>query len=306
MHAEDIPNGRMVFASCNICGSDEYREICGIEINPTMVPSKLVKCKRCGLFYANPRLNREAEEDYYKVRYLQDIGKNYWYGGRINVLRKSLREMCGFFEKSGRLIDVGCGMGYFMDLARGKGWETAGVEISDLAVDHAREELGLDVRKGNLGEAMFEKESFDAATMWNVLDQLYDPRGALMELNRMLKKGGYLFIRVQNNYFHLKLYRFSNVSGRSFKNFTDHFAIFHPYSFNKDSIKRLLESTGFSGVIVKPESVSLGHFFNVNALTWAIKILMKSVDLAARIVFFITLGRIVISPSIFVIAKKAQ
>ena len=66
-------------------------------------------------------------------------------------------------------------MGYFMDMARSRGWETGGVEISDSGARNARDVLKLDVVQGGLAEAGFEKNYFDAATLWNVLDQIYNP-----------------------------------------------------------------------------------------------------------------------------------
>lgn len=301
-----IAKGELVFTSCNICGFDKYDEICDIKISPLLVPSKLVKCKKCGFFYANPRLERKTEEDYYRKHYHEIQGKDYWYEGRIDVFRRSLREI-GRFLKKGKLIDVGCGMGYFMDLARTKGWEVKGVEISDFGVGYARENLALDVSKGDLKDAGFETEYFDAATMWNVLDQVYDPKANLIELNRILKKGGYLFVRVPNLYLHLKLFKLYNYNRLKivFRGIANVPLVFHLYPFDKNSIRNLLESTGFSNVLVKtdPMNLEIPSFFNLFGRKIE-RIIRKSFDLVANLIYFLTLGKIVVSPSIFVIARK--
>lgn len=297
----------MEFTSCNICGSANYKEICEIEISPHLTSSKLVRCKKCGLFYANPRLNREAEEDYYKHQhYQEDHSEKQWYKGRIATFRRSFHKIEKFLKK-GRLVDVGSGMGYFMDLARNNGWEVKGVEISDYAINHAREELKLDIIKGDLESAHFDMGYFDAATMWNVVDQLYDPKANLIELNRILKEGGYLFMRIPNLYFHLRLFRLYNRLRPLFRSIKNSPSVFHLYSFEKKSIKRLLESVGFSNVIVKiePMDVNVPNFVEVfgRKREGAVR---KLLDAGVKAVYLLSLGKIIISPSIFVIAKKGK
>lgn len=291
----------MIFTVCNICGSDKYREICDIEISPILAPSKLVKCAKCGFYYASPRLSREAEEDYYKRRYHEEC---FQYENRIEVFKRSFHEI-GKFLKKGRLIDVGCGMGHFMALARNNGWEVKGVEISDYAINYAQERFKLDIIKGSLRDAQFETEYFDAATAWNVLDQIYDPRADLIELNRILKKGGYLFIRVPNLHFNLMLHRLYNGLKPLFRGIERLPSVFHLYSFDKNSIRRLLESTGFSSVIVKAEAsnVDVARFGGVFGRKKEIFI-RKLFDLETRIVYFLSFGKIIMAPSIFIIAQK--
>ena len=234
-----IVKNTMTFTSCNICSSDKYDEICDIKIGPMAIPSKLVRCKKCGLFYANPRLEREAGENFYKRRYHEVQKEEILYKVRLGLFKRFLRIMNRFFPRKGTLVDVGCSMGYFMDLARSDGWEVKGVEISDSAVEHAQKKLRLDVIKGNLKDVRFERESFDVATMWNVLEHLYDPKANLIELNRILKKGGYLFIRVPNLYSQLRLFRLYNMLRPLFRNSENislDFSLysFHFYSFDKN------------------------------------------------------------------------
>ncbi len=308
MQNGSVTEDKLTFASCAICGSDEYSEICEIEISPISTPSKLVRCERCGFRYANPRLKREFEEEYYRRHYHENQGEGYWYDGRIDVFKRALREI-GSFSKKGRLIDVGCGMGYFMDLARNDGWEVSGVEISDHAIDHAKRKLKLDVIKGGLEEAHFSERHFDAATMWNVLDQVYDPNGSLIELNRILKIGARVFIRVTNVDFHLTLFKLCNRLKAMIPIDTSIFT-FHLYSFDKVSIKKFLESTGFSEVIVRTEHIGVNAlpvpgFMNIFGQNRE-KAARMVLDMGAKAINYLSLGNIIMSPSIFVIAKKEK
>lgn len=292
------------FASCNICGSNRYYELYDIKISPTLTPSKLVKCKECGFIYANPRPKRETEEDYYRRRYHEIQGIEWWYGGRIYPFRRVFKKMRKFLDK-GKLIDVGCGMGFFMDLARSTGWEVKGVEISDFAANYAQERLKIDVVKSHLKDAHLEAEYFDAATMWNVLDQIYDPKENLVELNRILKKGGYIFMRMPNLYFHLKVFKLYHFFKVIFKNIENPLSVFHLYSFDKNSIKNLLESTGFCNVIVRPEAMGINVQRFIRIFDTKLEpIVRKFFDFAAEVVYYLTFGKVVVSPSIFVIARK--
>jgi SAM-dependent methyltransferase len=293
----------MVFTTCNICGSDRYREVCDIEISPFATPSRLVRCSECGFSYANPKLDKMLDEDHYRKHYHEREAEEFWYKIRIHFFRRSLREINRFLKK-GRLIDVGCGMGYFMDLARNDGWKVKGVEISDYAVSYGQDKLKLDIIKGGLKEARFETGYFDAAIMWNTLDEIDDPKANLIELNRILRKGGYIFIRVPNLYFHLRLSRLYNRRRQLFTDIGYNPSVFHLYSFDKNSIKNLLEKAGFSNVIVKTEPISPDARCFAMIFGKKKKAVKRLVDLIAMIVYFLTLGKIIISPSIFVIARK--
>jgi len=295
---------KMIFASCNICGSAEFQEIFDIRISPIWIESKLVKCKQCGFFYANPRLEEKREEEHYERDYYENEELAYWDKERSGFFNRASR-MIRKLIKVGKLLDIGCGMGYFMDLCRRNSWDVKGIEISDFAVNYAKEKLGLDVIKSELKDVKFGSEFFDVVTMWNVLDQVYDPKATLFEVNRILKKGGYAFIRVSNLNLHLmqaKLFKKPFFSG--FK-LSPYIYVFHLYNFNKKSIEKLLNLTDFSNVIVKPSLLYPGNIQLTRAFGERKE---KAIRVMANFVFsclyLLTFGRVIFSPSLFVIARK--
>ena len=90
------------------------------------------------------------------------------------------------------VLDVGCGTGEFLDVARRRGWRTAGVEISAYAAQYGRRQYGLDIRTGTLSGDLFAERSFAAVTLWDVIEHVPDPVATLASSARLLTPGGVL------------------------------------------------------------------------------------------------------------------
>lgn len=97
----------------------------------------------------------------------------------------------------GRLLDVGCGTGLFLHAAREARWEPVGIDPSKKAVDISRE-AGFEVHHGMLEDAGFERGSFDAIALMQVVEHLPDPRPLLQTCRDLLKPGGALLIATPN------------------------------------------------------------------------------------------------------------
>jgi SAM-dependent methyltransferase len=96
------------------------------------------------------------------------------------------------------LLEVGCGNGHFLTVARERGWEVSGIELSRPHVDRARA-MGLDVRYGDLaGDQLFADRSFGAAVMIEVIEHVPEPRTLLAGCHSRLDPGGVLFLTTPN------------------------------------------------------------------------------------------------------------
>jgi SAM-dependent methyltransferase len=102
--------------------------------------------------------------------------------------------------RSGRLLDIGCGLGLFVRyVANHPGWQAVGCETSRVAVDYAARKLGLNnVFLGRVEDAGFEPASFDIITLWDVIEHVPDPDPLLAYIARLLKPDGLLFIHTPN------------------------------------------------------------------------------------------------------------
>ena len=86
-----------------------------------------------------------------------------------NYKLKALKK-CGI--ESGRVLDVGCGRGEFPALLKKRGFQVAGLETGEEAVRRGREDFGIEITNGTLAGSDFPENSFDAVTMWHVLEHL--------------------------------------------------------------------------------------------------------------------------------------
>jgi 2-polyprenyl-3-methyl-5-hydroxy-6-metoxy-1,4-benzoquinol methylase len=102
------------------------------------------------------------------------------------------------YRGAGDLLDVGCGGGRFLERMREFGWNVTGI---DLAADVARrveQRTGIRVHAGTLPHPDLKPQSFDAVTLWHVLEHVPDPRGLLNCAADLLRPNGLLVIEVPN------------------------------------------------------------------------------------------------------------
>jgi SAM-dependent methyltransferase len=136
----------------------------------------------------------------------------------------------------GRLVDVGCGSGEDLAALRYAGWDARGVEVSSDAVDAARA-AGLDVHLGDLRNADFESQSFDAVRFWHSLEHTESPRDELAEARRILRPGGTITVGVPN---------FASLLARLSKHRWFYLDVpRHLWHFESRPLARLLRETGF-------------------------------------------------------------
>jgi 2-polyprenyl-3-methyl-5-hydroxy-6-metoxy-1,4-benzoquinol methylase len=142
--------------------------------------------------------------------------------------------------KRGRLLDIGCSTGYFLSRARGRGWETFGIDIDPLAINYAREQLGLNVRFEQLKDSSYPTHNFDVITLWGVLEHLPDPYHYLKIIGSLLKPNGLLVVAVPN-LCSLNAY-VSRLSTHEWDMFCEPG---HLYHFNIQTLTKLLKRISF-------------------------------------------------------------
>jgi 2-polyprenyl-3-methyl-5-hydroxy-6-metoxy-1,4-benzoquinol methylase len=148
--------------------------------------------------------------------------------------------------KTGKLLDVGCGSGVFMEEMRKVGWSVSGVDPDPNAVACARAKLQLDVRQGSLAEAVYEPNTFDCVHLAHVIEHVADPTALLKDCLRVLRPGGLLVVTTPNidSYGH-------SVFGRHWRGLE---VPRHLVLFNPESIRRCMQKAGFESIHVRSSS----------------------------------------------------
>ena len=123
------------------------------------------------------------------------------YAGMEQVLRplaeRRLRQIEARTDGPGRVLDFGCAGGFFLDQARQRGWQIAGVEISQPMAERAAALLQIPIA-ANLAELADPHGAFDVITLWEVIEHLPDPLAVLAQLRLLLKPGGWLALSTPN------------------------------------------------------------------------------------------------------------
>jgi len=99
----------------------------------------------------------------------------------------------------GRLLDVGCYTGLFPVIAKEHGWDAWGIEPSAWAARIASERLPGHIHEGFLNTTSFEPASFDVITSWDVIEHMTDPKGNVLQMARLLRPGGWLFLSTMSS-----------------------------------------------------------------------------------------------------------
>jgi len=102
------------------------------------------------------------------------------------------------FCANGKVLDVGCGNGRYLDGMKKLGWQVKGVEFNEGAV-RVCNLSGLDVHHGDLFSANFDANSFDVINVSHVVEHVPNPKEFFAELSRVLKKNGTLIIKTPNS-----------------------------------------------------------------------------------------------------------
>lgn len=201
---------------------------------------KINRCLNCDLLYVKDELTdadikKFYSKDYFFRKLNDGIGYNDYLrdesGHRLNA--KVLLDKINKIKQPGKLLDMGCGYGFFLDEAAKRGWQVYGTDISEEACSYASGTLGLKVFNGDLLDRGFESSFFDVVTLLGSIEHFADPYKILREASRILKNDGIMVITTLN------------IAG-----FTRLFKLFrykppeHLFYFSKDNMRFLLRKTG--------------------------------------------------------------
>jgi len=217
--------------NCDFCNSDDY------EIWDTARSNTICRCKKCGLIFTNPRIKSIKEKDniIYTENYFQQ--KSRMTEDMINARKKTYQneiKVLTNYVSSGRILDVGCGMGIFLDCF-GNEWQKYGCDISSYALDIARSK-GIIAYQGEFEYINFENNFFDVVYFRASLHHTYSPKKCLEKAYKILKPNGIIAICMSNNC--------GGICGRLFKGHVKSYEQGHNYLFSTSILKSYLKQKG--------------------------------------------------------------
>jgi 2-polyprenyl-3-methyl-5-hydroxy-6-metoxy-1,4-benzoquinol methylase len=235
---------------CPVCNKEDFK-------NFLVVPDKavsqesfvIVACENCSFKFTNPRPAEAHIGKYYaSEEYISHsnttkglTNKAYQVVRSITVKQK-IDLLNRIQPGKGRLLDYGCGTGYFLSACQKNGWEVAGFEPNDTARNHAATLLGQTIESKDL-EGL-EPESFDFITLWHVLEHVHQLNETTRKLLSLLKPTGYLLVAVPNA---------DSLDAKQYKeNWAAYDVPRHLYHFTQATMQRFLKKHKLEMVNILP------------------------------------------------------
>jgi len=275
MNANSATAPQQVQSACDLCGSHVVRELyTALDRLRNDGPLwTIVECSGCGVLRTLPALSDAELARYYPDEYWGAPEPSQKWINSSQSEKTSFIARCGL--TGGRILDVGCGSGFFLRALNAEKWDRFGVEPSEAAAKEAERFVGTGrVVAGTLIESGFADSNFDVITLWSALEHANEPRAYLREAKRLVKRGGTLVIQVPNA---------SSYQARVFRG--DWFALDaprHRYHFTFPLLQKLLAESGFD--IYRSTYFSKTH--NSHALRQSLKTRLLRDDSSMRSVLF--------------------
>lgn len=256
---------------CNLCGSTEYRVHLPSTLPPEDDPdawkayrcthpgygvhSRIVTCATCGFVFANPRPPARSIAENYET--LEDPVYLKEKEARVRTFEVHMERFETFAGPGeGRcLLDVGAYIGVFVEVANRAGWQAAGLEPSHWGVEQMHA-FGLEGVQGRLpdDEEKLGVGTFDAVTMWDVIEHVTEPKETLESAYNLLRPGGWIAVHTMDIDS-----LFSRIMGKRWPWYME----MHIYYFSRRTLAKMLEDVGFEVAMVKPQ----GRYLHLGYLT---------------------------------------
>jgi 2-polyprenyl-3-methyl-5-hydroxy-6-metoxy-1,4-benzoquinol methylase len=222
--------------NCIICQSSQLIDLKNYQ------KAYLCKCESCGHIFSKKKPTDDELEKHY-----EGYGRND-YLSPITI--KRYNELLDKFEpyrKTNKLIDVGCGIGYFLEEAKKRGWEVYGTEYTDKAINICTEK-GISIKKGVLNPVNYSSEMFDIITSFEVIEHINNPHIELSNFKSILRKGGLIYVTTPN-FNSILRYRFK--ADYNIISYPEHLSYYTPKTltniFKRNDFEKIkTETTGFS------------------------------------------------------------
>lgn len=223
---------------CTICHSPNLKDLEGY------MKAYLCKCLSCGFVFSRKTPSAEELETYY-----MQYGRNDYLSPLTIKRYNELLDRFEPYRKTNKILDVGCGIGYFLEEAKKRGWEVYGTEITDEAIRICKEK-GIQIKeKGVLNSEKYEPGMFDIITSFEVIEHIDNPRIELKNFHIILRKGGLVYITTPN---FNSLLRYRLKAAYNVISYPEHLSYYTP-----KTLKKVFKLSGFTTLKTESTGISI-------------------------------------------------
>ena len=250
-------------AICPACGRKESRHV----YEKLRELGALLECAGCGLCFIWPdpgggSLEQIYDKNYYDRWSLDDLGPK----GLSRMKQATfdyLFDIVAKYGKRGKLLDIGCAFGDLLNAAARRGWMCHGIEISSYAAGEAGKKLGPEnIREGDFLKSAYPPETFNAVTMVDMAEHIYETRALFQKCHDILKENGLLIIVTPD---------INSLSRKAMGQSWPHFNREHIVYFSGNSIARILSANGFELLEAASFKKALNLYYIIAQLSMAEK-----------------------------------
>jgi SAM-dependent methyltransferase len=220
----------------------------------------LVSCSGCGVIALFPQPSPSDLTAAYSPAYYGASARKFVapVAAAVRLFQaERARRTCALVRRGGRILDVGCGNGGFLIRMRRRGYVVEGTEWTHSSAARVPEGSGLLVHVGDLEDLRLEPHSFDAVTLWHVLEHMRRPDVTLRAARNLLKGDGSLFLSLPNVE--------SAQAARHGLNWFHHDPPRHLFGFGPQSLSGLLHCAGFRAAEISTFSLEQNPFGEVQS-----------------------------------------
>lgn len=244
--------------NCAICGPNAPRKVLYRQnfkrsqlderiFSARRLPDRLhyqtLKCLKCGLIFSSPVLGEDKIYELYKesrftyAKRTRDLTETYGYW---------LHELDHYGAKKSRLLEIGCGNGFFLLEARRQGYkEVFGVEPSIEAVNKAPRWVKANIKSDVFKNTLFPKNYFDVVCFFQTFDHIPEPNKFLKDCFAVLKPGG-LILAFNHNA--------ESIPARLFGEKFPIIDVEHTYLYSPKTMRKIFQKNGFRVLNAQPAS----------------------------------------------------
>ncbi|OCL27627.1 hypothetical protein U472_03490 [Orenia metallireducens] len=215
-------------------------------------------CPECGLVYLNPRWKKDKYLEFYSTQY-DDYYRNAIFKNGTEKMRYTITELVWkrisnyVTDKVGSVLDIGCGMGWFLKYIHelDSNVSITGIETSDYCVDNLINNVGARVLSQDIDSDWHigNKGKFDLIIMRHVLEHFLNPIKVLEKVNHVLAEDGILYIAVPD---------MMNPKGSLYNYW---FRVVHAYYFSKTTLIKVLDIADFRPIKINSNNSEIWGVF---------------------------------------------